>query len=60
MSKTLLLRVFAMQEGAPVFTDEPLTYENGRALRLHGVTATEEFRVRLSPEALSAANRQNT
>ena len=57
--KTLLLRVFAMQEGAPVFTDEPLTYENGRALRLHGVTATEEFRVRLSPETLSAA-RQNT
>ena len=56
--KTLLLRVFAMQEGAPVFTDEPLTYENGRALRLHGVTAVEEFRVRLSPETRSAAARQ--
>ena len=27
--KVLLLRVFAMQQGAPVFTDEPLTYENG-------------------------------
>ena len=53
--KELLLRVFAMPQNAPVFTDEPLTYENGRALRLGGVTAREEFRVRISPETLSAA-----
>lgn len=54
--KSLLLRVFAMPQNAPVFTDEPLTYENGRALRLDGVTAAEEFRVRLSPETIAAAN----
>ena len=53
--KRLLLRVFAMREGAPVFTDEPLTYEHGRALRLKSVTAKEEFRLRLSPETLSPA-----
>jgi hypothetical protein len=47
--KVLLLRVFAMRQGAPVFTDEPLAYENGLALRLNGVTAQEEFRLRLSP-----------
>jgi hypothetical protein len=52
--ETMLLRIFAMQKGAPVFTDEPLAYENGRALRLNGVTAQEEFRVRISPETLSA------
>ena len=52
--KTLLLRVFAMSRNAPVFTDEPLMYENGRALRLNGVTAQEEFRIRLSPETLAA------
>ncbi|MBQ6117711.1 MAG: hypothetical protein IJK98_00630, partial [Clostridia bacterium] len=53
--KTLLLRIFALPQGAPVFTDEPLTYENGRALRLNGVTAREEFRVRLSPETVRAS-----
>ena len=50
--KTLLLRIFALREEAPVFTDEPLPFEHGRALRLNGVTAKEEFRVRLSPETL--------
>ena len=45
--QTLLLRIFAMPQGVPVFTDEPLAYENGRALRLNGVTAQEEFRIRL-------------
>ena len=53
--KALLLRIFALPQGAPVFTDEPLTYENGRALRLNGVTAREEFRVRLSPETVRAS-----
>lgn len=47
--RRLLLRVFAMWEGAPVFTDEPLHYEHGRALRLNGVTAQEEFRVEILP-----------
>lgn len=56
--KVLLLRVFAMRQGAPVFTDEPLAYENGRALRLNGVTAQEEFRLRLSPETLCAGTNQ--
>ena len=55
--KTMLLRIFALPETAPVFTDEPLTYENGRALRLKGVTAQEEFRVRLCPETLAANKR---
>ena len=50
--KNLLLRVFAMPEGARVFTDEPLTFENGRALCLRGVSAREEFRVLLSPETV--------
>ncbi len=48
------LRIFAMFQNAPVFTDEPLTYENGRALRLNGVTVQEEFRVRISPDTISA------
>lgn len=52
--KKLLLRIFAMQNGAPVFTDEPLSFENGRALNLRSVSAKEEFRVCLSPEALRA------
>lgn len=51
--RTLLLRIFALPQGAPVFTDEPLTFKNGRALLLRRVTAQEEFRVRISPEALS-------
>ena len=46
--RRLLLRVFAMWEGAPVFTDEPLHDEHGRALRLNGVTAQEEFRVEIA------------
>ena len=55
--KKLLLRIFALPQGAPVFTDEPLTYENGRALRLKAVTAQEEFRVRLCPETLAVNKR---
>ena len=45
--KKMVLRIFALEEGAPVFMDEPLTMENGRALRLNGVTAEEEFKVML-------------
>ena len=52
--KCLLLRIFAMEQGAPVFTDEPLVPEHGRTLRLHGVTAQEEFRVRIEPELCAA------
>ena len=54
--KTMLLRIFALPQGAPVFTDEPLTYDHGRALRLNGVTAQEEFRIRLTPETLAFAS----
>jgi hypothetical protein len=56
--KKILLRIFAMTQGAPVFTDEPLKFENGRALRLSGVTAKEEFRIRIAPEILSGSKRQ--
>ncbi len=45
--KKMLLRVFALEKGQPVFLDEPLEMENGRALRLNGVTAEEEFKVML-------------
>ena len=47
--RKLLLRVFALGQNAPVFTDEPLPYENGRALTVRSVTAREEFRVRILP-----------
>ena len=56
--KTMLLRIFAMQKGAPVFTDEPLACENGRALRLNGVTAQEEFRIGLRPGISTVCRRE--
>ncbi|MBR6941420.1 MAG: beta-galactosidase [Clostridia bacterium] len=55
--RKMLLRIFAMTQGAPVFTDEPLNFENGRALRLNGVTAKEEFRIQISPDILSGSDK---
>ena len=55
--RRMLLRIFAMTRGAPVFTDEPLRFENGRALRLNGVTAKEEFRLRITPEILARSQK---
>ena len=45
--KKMILRVFAMEEGAPIFLDEPLEMKNGRAMKLNGVTVEEEYKVRL-------------
>ncbi len=53
----MLLRIFALTQGAPVFLDEPLKFEKGRALRLSGVAAKEEFRIRIAPEALSGTKK---
>jgi hypothetical protein len=55
--RKMLLRIFAMTQGAPVFTDEPLNFENGRALRLNGVTVKEEFRIQISPKILSGSDK---
>ena len=55
--RRMLLRILAMTRGAPVFTDEPLRFENGRALRLNGVTAKEEFRLRITPEILARSQK---
>ncbi len=57
--KKMLLRIFALPQEAPVFTDEPLFFSNGRALLLRDVTVHEEFRVMLTPETLSAATHKN-
>ncbi|MBQ7637342.1 MAG: beta-galactosidase [Clostridia bacterium] len=51
--RRLVLRVFAMTLDAPVFTDEPLSFENGRALKLCGVIAQEEFRIAICPDTSS-------
>lgn len=45
--RKLTLRIFALEQGAPIFMDEPLKMENGRAMRLNGVTTEEEFKVML-------------
>ena len=53
--RKMRLRIFALTQGAPVFTDEPMKFENGRVLRLNGVNAKEEFRIRIAPEILSGS-----
>ena len=54
--RKIILRIFAMTQGAPVFTDEPLNFVNGRALCLNGVTAKEEFRIKISPKILTESD----
>lgn len=45
--RKLTLRIFALEEGAPVFLDTPIKMENWRALRLNGITVEEETKVRV-------------
>lgn len=45
--RKLTLRIFALEEGAPVFLDEPLEMVDHRAMRLKGITVEEETKVKV-------------
>lgn len=45
--RSFTIRIFALEEGAPVFLDTPLAMVNHRAMRLKGMTVQEETRVKL-------------